>query len=419
MPLNLTRVLKLAIRWPFLAFLELFLTLRSDQPRFLAAEAFKRDDPDGFKTIWSKVSAYLEKSKRPGPPIVPEHGDIAVLSALDDHLWKRYPVDGFEDAPPLQKHDGEEYWILRRPQEWTARFTAQAGHLQAHVAHHWICARRIRGIELVPRPAGVILEDEFRRRKGSGFSARTVEFADGVNPVITHPGPNTFACAALDDQETRWRSVERELESAAAGGAEFVVLPELTTSREILTRMLAWLETREEIPFLLLLPGTLHAETGSSGKVVNHAVLWDGDGCVRLEHEKILPFDYQPSPGGGSRTENLRSGSRIELLITPAGIVAIPICRDFCDEGTLVRSLWHEIGPAFLLVPSMGPDTTLSAHERRAAEVERAHGTSVVLAHQDVTPGRSAEERRRGFVRGPGLRDTNPPAEDLGGAALN
>jgi hypothetical protein len=102
-----------------------------------------------------------------------------------------------------------------------------------------------------------------------------------------------------------------------------------------------------------------------------------------------------------------QSTVRMDLLDTPIGLVAIPICRDFCDEGETFNRLWDELGIEWILVPAFGEKTSISAHERRAKAVLRAQGTVSAVANQHPK-GTDADQ---GFIchAGGGNKNGGPP----------
>ncbi|MDY6853969.1 MAG: hypothetical protein SWO11_04560 [Thermodesulfobacteriota bacterium] len=76
------------------------------------------------------------------------------------------------------------------------------------------------------------------------------------------------------------------------------------------------------------------------------------------------------------------------------GLIGIPICLDFCEEGFPFGNLWEQIGAHWFLVPAFGDKSNISAHLRCAQALHRAHGT--VTAFSNQTP--SAADSDHGFV---------------------
>lgn len=135
-----------------------------------------------------------------------------------------------------------------------------------------------------------------------------------------------------------------------------------------------WLDDQQH-NLSLILPGTFHERHDKHR--YNHGSLFNKYGKTILEHRKLKKF------GDHNEYESIDTGDKIELLDTPIGLVAIPICLDFCEEADPLKSLWETIGPEWFLVPAMGKKSSISAHVKRAESLHRLCGAVSVLANQD------------------------------------
>ncbi|MGH9890528.1 MAG: hypothetical protein ACREA0_00795, partial [bacterium] len=121
-----------------------------------------------------------------------------------------------------------------------------------------------------------------------------------------------------------------------------------------------------------------------------------------IEHRKLKRYRTRGENGVPERKEGIVTGDRIELLDTPVGLVAMPICLDFCDVRHPFTDLWQSLGVEWLLVPAFGSEKSVNAHSRRAKELQLAHGTVCALANQPCSKPDGAE----GFICHPGNSET-------------
>jgi predicted amidohydrolase len=118
-----------------------------------------------------------------------------------------------------------------------------------------------------------------------------------------------------------------------------------------------------------------------SGPRRNVAHAFDGHGDEVLRQVKLRPM--RAMPGDQVADEEIEGGSSVRLIHAWFGLLGIAICLDFCEIGdSPVTDLWRAIGPALMLVPSMGADPTNNAHREKARPLARQHGTAVVVASQ-------------------------------------
>lgn len=364
--------------------------LRHDTPRFLEEERAAHDQSlcKDYIKHKERVSAALLRAE---PLIIrnlPQQYPLAFLEALDEYLFEYF--DCFGPAPPAQVIvDGETYLIHRRTLHHALEIphANKTGHLQGRLRYHWIIPARIAGFQIVIRPAPDVLHRQLSDcLQKEGLRMFVASFPDGVCPKWLDSDPSQWIARELTDQQRRWESVLQSLEEARGEEAEIVVFPELTLCPGLRGRVADWLDDQPDHPFLLILPGTFHQVMG--GGIFNVAELLNRFGKPLLSHKKLIPFGTREKP------EGIRTGNRIEMLDTPIGLIGIPICLDFCEEGMPFNYLWEEIGAEWLLVPAFGNTSNVSAHLRRAKELYRKHGTVSAVANQNP----EGKDEDHGFV---------------------
>jgi hypothetical protein len=81
--------------------------------------------------------------------------------------------------------------------------------------------------------------------------------------------------------------------------------------------------------------------------------------------------------------EDVKDGGRLEVLMSPIGMLAILICKDFLDLHSSTSTLLQHVPLEWVLVPSYGGDSTLKAHRAKALEVAgKTTGTICLVANQ-------------------------------------
>ncbi|MGA2400562.1 MAG: nitrilase-related carbon-nitrogen hydrolase [Syntrophobacteraceae bacterium] len=331
---------------------------------------------------------------------LPREYPLALLEVLDDYLYKYFDCPAGLTPLPYVLLDGETYVIRRRvlQRSMDTAHASKTGHLQRWLRHHWIVPARISSIEIRIRSTHGRTYNAIRLLENGEFKVYVGSFPDGVGPLWLNDDPAKWSAREITEPETRWSSVSEALEEALAAGAAVVVLPELTICPILRRRVRDWLDDHPDHPFILVLPGSFHEE--KDGKVFNIAELVNYSGYPLLHHRKLTRF------GTKEKLEGIVTGSHIELLDTSIGLIGIPICLDFCEEGNVFNSLWETIGAECLLVPAFGWDTSIHAHLSRAGELFRKHGTVSIIANQHP----EGKDQDHGFVYEKALRHDEPPA---------
>jgi hypothetical protein len=261
----------------------------------------------------------------------------------------------------------------------------QHSQLVFWLRHHWIIPAQVEGWEVEIRRDDAVWTQLAASTPG-GLHVWAGAFDDGVRPDWR--GDPHWCCSELTDEVTRRDTLILALREARVAGARMVVFPELTVPRAL------WGDVADEMctlgGFVLVVPGSFH----EANEGVNHNVTCalDGGGTVLFEHTKLLAM-RTTNAAGDPLIEAITTGDRITLLETPLGLLAIAVCRDFCEGTPPGAGIWSAIAPGLVLVPSMSGRSTLGAHERRAAELYREHATRTAIA---IQPERDEEWREEG-----------------------
>ncbi len=212
-----------------------------------------------------------------------------------------------------------------------------------------------------------------------------------------------------DDPAENLVTVRGLIEEAAAGGAEFILTPEVTncvsTSRShqhaVLCHegddpTLAALQAEAARLGVWLLIGSLALKTGDAdGRFANRSFVIGADGAIRARYDKIHMFDVDVSAEETYReSDGFRPGTRATLAETPWGKLGLSICYDIRFPH-LYRRL-AQAGADILTVPAAFSHVTGAAHWQsllRARAIET--GCFVLAPAQTGTHSASRGQARR------------------------
>jgi len=186
----------------------------------------------------------------------------------------------------------------------------------------------------------------------------------------------TVACVQTNSAREFAPNIEAattRVRSAAAAGAEFVLLPENVAMLEPISRLLKEkTPTEEEHPALpsfrevardtgvWLLIGSL-AVKADEDRLANRSYLVDRDGQVVARYDKIHMFDVDLGNGESYReSATIRPGERAALAETPWGRLGLSVCYDLRFPH-LYRRLAQR-GADYLSIPAAFTRTTGCAH---------------------------------------------------------
>jgi predicted amidohydrolase len=215
---------------------------------------------------------------------------------------------------------------------------------------------------------------------------------------------------ASDDPEANLPVTEGFIREAAAGGAQFVLTPEVTNLvSQNRARQRTLLRPEADDPTLArlravaadlgvwLLIGSIGVlGEGEDGRFANRSFLIGPDGAVRARYDKIHMFDVDVSATETWReSAAFRPGERAVVAETPWGGLGMTICYDL-RFAALYRAL-AQAGASILTVPSAFTVPTGRAHWEvllRARAIET--GCFVLAPAQCGThPAQEGDARRQ------------------------
>ena len=377
--------------------------------RLLAAQAERRLDE-----LWSRrvtdavdrVLAEVERTEALAPPAAtPERAAARLqdLEVCDQAAWHLAGNSRMAPVDLVGAGDDARY-VVRLAGPRRPRTAGQVGVLYSHLPYHAVIPLVVRAgdgrsypVRIAPMVHGARLE---RVRVTAGVKVAAVSFHDDGR-IAWQSGPRGARATDVDKVEARAAELATSIALAAEAGVDVLVAPELTLPPLARDRALARLRWAKEPRLGLIVPGSFHEQ--EAGGHFNRAVVVDGQGNSILgdvvhDHRKLAVFGaLEP----GALVEDIDGGTGITAVVTPIGLVAVAICKDFCDVH--VGDIWRQLQPEWLLVPAYGPG--LDAHRSAAQRIALAAGTVTVLAHEamDSTPGPA-----QSFVHG-GVAAEAPP----------
>ena len=169
---------------------------------------------------------------------------------------------------------------------------------------------------------------------------------------------------SVDDLETNLGSAKRLVEEAAAGGAEWIALPEMfaylrregqafpcaqAIDGSILAEVRSWARAHGA----WILAGTI-AEASGDARVYNTSVLIGPAGETAAVYRKMHLFDVDLADQGGQayrESKSIAPGDALTVAETPFGGVGLSVCYDL-RFPELYRALMQRGDVRFLTVPS-------------------------------------------------------------------
>jgi hypothetical protein len=375
--MTIQALLELAVDDAETALVRLCVRLKNDGPLLATANGWSASDKTRHRELCAQLVAHLRRESQ-SPPVLRDEHAAALAAALDFELVARDPTHG---APPrLVRINGTQYALHRRRPPRASRFSTGGVHLQRWLRAHRVVPQASYGIELprVPFVGGSL--DEIAER--GSVKVAVASFDDGVG-FDPSPEYEPWRARGLDSDDGRWPGVEAALRAAMAAKADAVVFPELTISVGIRDRILRWLEEHDGHPFRLLVPGSFHVDTAEGVRA--EAQLWDRDGRTLLCHHKLRPYLAKEPDGAREFVEQIVVGRQLRWLDAPIGTLCVGICLDFAEEDATFAPVWDHVAPDWVVVPAMDGSRDLGAYARRGSELDRAHGTTSIIANQPPT----------------------------------
>lgn len=359
----------------------------SDFPRFQKTEKHALESPSEYHQLQEMLAKRLLENEKLKLLNLPIDFPLALLEVLDRYLFERFNRSGNLPTPMITA-GGQYFYVYRRRigYQSTPPHRLQTGHPRSWLTFHQIVPCFVDGISIkIHRLSQAHMLPKVQIEKG-GVPLFIGCFPDDIRPNWYDSAPGAKVAEALTDPDARWESIRQGLEYAANLKATIVVFPELTICPALRRKVSDWLLDHPDTTFSFVLPGSFHQK--NEDRLYNIAELFSGSGKSILSHTKIT------SSGFKDQREGNDPGDCINLLDTPIGLVGIPICLDFCEEGKPFNHLWEELGADWLLVPAFGDDKNLHAHQRRADALKRSHGTVCAVANQNM----DGQDKDHGFI---------------------
>ncbi|MDY7095974.1 MAG: hypothetical protein SX243_23615 [Acidobacteriota bacterium] len=313
---------------------------------------------------------------------------LAALGAVDELLATAtdFGLDRRSRVIELSEPWGSgRYYLVPRREGWTSTLAqSQPRQREFWLRRHQIFPDQHRtiSVDLCRLP-----ERLYRYFGESSLSIQASAFEDGI--LVNWQETSPYRFPSLQDPPGRQASVEAILHEADEAGVRILVLPELTIDPAARQAIHRWLRRRRgRTSLALVVAGSFHENDLHRSDVQrNVAYVYDRFGDELTRHLKIQPMAIT-SEAGVDFDEGIEGGSRARLFQAPFGLVGLGICLDFCEMGDLpVTDLWKVVGPALMLVPSMGGRSTLHAHQAKSKQLALQHGTVAVVAQQEPKTG--------------------------------
>ncbi len=397
MPIKATRLL-----------VKLFHDLVEHPQHLSQAETSLTRNWDRHEKTRTELLDKLHSGQTPSLPHT-DQSPLALLQAIDRYLFTL--SGGRDDSEAARCRAGNtDYWLVRRPFPTIDKpvYAKHYGHLQSWLRYHWIVPTGISGysIQVTPctGPAWERLDDCLTREEARLYIGN---FNDGVEPAWLDDNKPNYRAQELTDLDKRHAGLERHLRQASDEEATIVVLPELTLCPTLRSHCARWLFEHPDHPFALVLPGSFHQQSLDRNNWFNRSGLLDPLGETLMGHDKLQASGDLAGDGYPGWREDIHVGEQIPLLNTPLGLMAMPICLDFCQGGAVFPAIWQRLGAQWALVPAFGNEHSVRAHDRRAKDLSHAHATRTLLANQPFPSDSPAP----GFIH-PGNAEPVPQTGD-------
>lgn len=196
-----------------------------------------------------------------------------------------------------------------------------------------------------------------------------------------------------EDPEANLPVTRDFVRQAAAGGAGFVLTPEVTNclssdrerqARQLVTEdqdvTLAALREDASALGIWLLIGSLSLKTGEAdGRFANRSFLIAPDGAIAARYDKIHMFDVNVSETEQYReSATFRPGERCVIAATPFARIGMTVCYDV--RFPLLYRRLAQGGAEILTVPAAFNDTTGAAHWLSLVRARAIENGAYVLA---------------------------------------
>jgi hypothetical protein len=244
------------------------------------------------------------------------------------------------------------------------------------LSHHRILPRSIEGYEVTIREVNTALRKELGHIAYGAAFFRELELAVGENE-------EEFWVTGVHSHE-HLRTAMKHLENAHAEQCSALIYPELTidpTTREHIRVGISTRPWRRRNPAIgwtvsVIIAGSWHES--ELGSLVNVATVYDGYGKLIVQHRKLFPYT---DPDG--KTEKIRTGKALTVLVLEDALIAIGICRDFCERGS--PNPFAALDADLFLITSLANESTMRGHLATANDV-RIRYRSLSFVVQELYP---------------------------------
>lgn len=177
--------------------------------------------------------------------------------------------------------------------------------------------------------------------------------------------------------ENQCTLIDHQLDSARQADCSLVIWPELTMPPEALSAVSESLgnkHLRSGLPAVVV-AGSWHND--EDGKRFNRCSIMDRRGSPLFTQDKGLSFFERKET---SPEEAIDDTKTINLLVTERDVIGIFICLDYCHSERL--EFLKGLGLSLAIVPSMGGNSTMFAHQQNAKELARATDLETIVVQQ-------------------------------------
>ncbi|CAN7557250.1 hypothetical protein [Devosia sp. LjRoot3] len=317
-----------------------------------------------------------------------------VARALDSLLLEFAASLGPQALHDITSDDVDGYIIRRKRPRPATRLKPNQSYSKRGLIHHRVIPKIVGGL-----PVHVHFANTMAAQEGElpiiGVAAAFPGLALDTRTTSEREGGPSFRAfdAKLDDADA---VLATHLQEALEPGVFTVVWPELTVPPARLKTIRRGLGkqriTKEQTDLQVVVAGSWHVER--DGKWWNSAPILDAYGKVVATYEKISSF-YSGAIG----YEDIELGLSIPVVVTDDYIVAVAICKDFCDPSRLSELARLDVD--IFLVPSMGGSKTLDGHKISAAYLAVERGTRAFVVQQPDDGTRDPVAWVMGMVENP------------------
>ena len=323
------------------------------------------------------------------PLVLPPTSDIAGLilavageiRARDKALFECRSRNRRDDPRAYLGYLDEAVYILPRLQGSLPTGRRGQEFDRRGLVYHRILPVQAAGIDIRLHPMSMV---------GPGSNGELTELVSAlfpqIEPTFVHDEDRSHIhVSALANEEPLERCLVEQL-AKLRGPCLTIVWPELSLSPALLTILRQRLASRAlddtAGSFGFIVAGSWHEPEGDT--FVNSAQILDESGSTLfsvLKRER-----YQPEPG---MLENIRPGTEVPVLIYGDVLVGFGICKDFCEDRHAIP--FYDLDVDLIIVPSLGDEATLRAHEAAAERLSHGFGARSFVVQQNLPgPGGTA-----------------------------